>query len=199
MLLIGNVINNMNILTASWMNGRSHYLTLLFVLLTTISFSLWATEKENPANQAFKQLATDEKPGPDYVELIRKWADVTNFAQNASHVAVTKIMRDLEKDNKHQKLITPALKSDLEQFFYELFSSKQFMNELAALYSQYFTLEDMLGLVDFYNTPLGQKIVKSNADLMIKSHEIGSNLLKKNERGYMEIVDKHMKAQKSSK
>ncbi len=182
------------------MNGRYHCLILSFILLTTIYSQLWANEKEHPqSKQEIKQNAGEEKPGPDYVELIRRWADVTNFAESASHVAVNKIMHDLEKDKKYQNLITPSLKSDLEQFFYELFNSKEFINELAVLYSNYFTVEDMLGLVDFYNTPLGQKVVKSNASLMIKSQEIGSNLLKKNERSYMEIIDKHMKAQKNSK
>jgi hypothetical protein len=163
--------------------------TLMF-LLSFVSLQVRATDKQS--NQT-NQSSLTEAPSADYVQLIRQWAEITNFAKNAADVTVERITHDLEKDPKYKKLITSELTSDLRQFFYELFSSQENMVNLAKVYSQYYTLDDMLELIKFYNTPLGQKMIHSHEAIMTKSHEIGSDLLKKHEQDYMRIVAKYIK------
>lgn len=133
-----------------------------------------------------------DKPSEDYVKLVKQWAQITDFAKSASNVAVEKINKELMKEPKYQKMITPALTSDLKQFFYEQFSSDEIMTNLAALYQQYFTIEEMMALINFYNSPLGQKIVQANEAIALNSQQMASELLKKHEKEYMKIIGKYI-------
>ncbi|HRE32872.1 MAG TPA: DUF2059 domain-containing protein [Candidatus Berkiella sp.] len=133
-----------------------------------------------------------EDPGPLYTQLVTQWADATNFAKNASDAAVLKLKADMEKDPKLSKLVTPAFTADLEQFFYELFASRETITELAKLYSQYFTLDEMNELVKFYKSPLGVKLVKHNMVLTTKSQQIGANLFKRHENEYLKVLAKYL-------
>jgi hypothetical protein len=154
-----------------------------------------AAEENKAATQAAqntKPFFIGEDPGPVYTQIVSQWAQATNFAKNASDVAVAKLKSDMEKDPKLAKIISPALIADLEQFFYELFASRETTTELAKLYSQYFNLDEMNELVKFYKTPLGVKLIKSNAELTIKSQQIGSNLFKKHESQYVRVLAKYL-------
>lgn len=148
--------------------------------------------QETGAQAAPKQLsnALGEDPGLYYVQVVKQWAQATNFAEIAAQVISSKLIFDLKKDPKHQP-IPPALKDELEQFFYELFLSPQMMGDLARLYAQYFTLDELQELTQFYKTPLGQKMIQTNAELILKSQQLGANLIKKHEKKYMEIVMKY--------
>lgn len=139
-----------------------------------------------------KPFFIGEDPGPIYTQMVSQWAQATNFAKNASDVAVAKLKSDMQRDPKLAKIVTPALIADLEQFFYELFASRETTGELAKLYAQYFTLEEMNELVKFYKTPLGVKLIKTNPELTIKSQQIGANLFKKHENDYIKVLAKYM-------
>lgn len=139
-----------------------------------------------------KPFFIGEDPGPVYTQMVAQWAQATNFAKNASDIAVAKLRLDMENDPKLKKIVTPALIADLEQFFYELFASRETTSDLAKLYAQYFTLDEMNELVKFYKTPLGVKLIKSNAELTLKSQQIGSNLFKKHENQYIKVLAKYL-------
>ncbi len=144
-----------------------------------------------PADET-KPYFIGEDPGPVYTQLVAQWAQATNFAKNASDAAVAKLKSDMEKDPKLKKIISPAFTADLEQFFYELFASRETTTELAKLYSQYFSLDEMNELVKFYQSPLGVKLIKSNAELTVKSQQIGANLFKKHENEYIKVLAKYL-------
>lgn len=133
-----------------------------------------------------------EDPGPVYTQMVRQWVEVTRFAKNAAEVATGKLKLDMQRDPRLQKIVTPEFTADLEQFFYELFISPETIKQLAQLYAQYFTLDEMQELINFYKTPLGQKLIKSNSEIMIKSQQIGLNLLRRHEREYMEVLKKYL-------
>ncbi len=135
----------------------------------------------------------EEKPSKDYVVLIRQWAQASDFAKNTADITVNKIIREMKKDPKLEKYESPDLSADLKQFFYEQFSSDEMMQQLATMYQEYFSIEEMMALINFYNTPLGQKVVKSNAALAIKSQQVGGEILKKHEKDYMKIIAKYIK------
>jgi hypothetical protein len=173
--------------------SAKHQITMIIVIMifsSIVNFSIKAAEK---ATEQANPSSVVESPSADYVQLIRQWAEVTNFAKNAAEITVDKITHDLEKDPKYKKLNTRDLTSDLKQFFYELFNSQENMVNLAKVYSEYFTLNDMLELIKFYHSPLGQKMIHSHDAILVKSHEIGSELLKKHEQDYMRIVAKYIK------
>jgi hypothetical protein len=47
------------------------------------------------------------------------------------------------------------------------------MEELVVLYARYFTHEDILGMIEFYETPLGQKTVRVLPQLMQEAMAVG--------------------------
>lgn len=146
------------------------------------------------AEPPVKKVALDmgEDPGPVYTRLVKQWAETTRFAQNAAEVAVGKLELDMQSDPKLKKILTKNLIADLEQFFYELFISPETISALAKVYAQYFTLDELNELIQFYQSPLGQKLVKNNAELTLKTQQIGMNLLKEHEKGYMQIIAKYV-------
>ncbi|MBN9288175.1 MAG: hypothetical protein BGO43_03925 [Gammaproteobacteria bacterium 39-13] len=146
------------------------------------------------AKEAPKKGNTDlgEDPGPVYTQMVLQWAKVTNFAQNAAEVIVGKFKIDMAQDPKMSKLVTPAMLGDLEQFFYELFLSPETIKQLAKLYAQYFTLDDMAELIKFYQSPVGQKLIKADSELKLKTQKIGEELLKRHQKDYMKVIAKYV-------
>ncbi len=157
----------------------------LFILHTPIFASSNVTKEQTSVIQ-------ESTPSKEYVALVRQWAQITDFSHSAANFASDKITRDLMKDPKYQKLVTPALVTDLKQFFYEQFSSDQMMINLAKLYQNYFSLEEMITLINFYQAPLGQKLIQTNKELTLNSRQMAADILKKHEKAYMEIVAKHV-------
>lgn len=133
-----------------------------------------------------------EDPGPVYTQLVLKWAKTTNFAQNAAQVIVGKFKQEMQNDPKMKQVMTKEMLADLEQFFYELFLSPETIKQLAILYSQYFSLDDMSDLIKFYESPVGVKLIKADPELKLKTQQIGEILLKKHEKEYMAIVGKYL-------
>lgn len=185
---------------------RHKFISLLtFLSVFAVAMSLYAENevkkpnaevgKNSEASTAESQpdLALGEDPGPVYTQMVKQWVEITRFAKNAAEVAAGKLKLDMQNDPRLQKIVTPAFIADLEQFFYELFISPETIKQLAQLYAQYFTLDEMQELINFYKTPLGQKLIKTNSEIMLKSQRIGMNLLKKHQREYMEVVKKYIK------
>ncbi|MGE3318441.1 MAG: DUF2059 domain-containing protein [Candidatus Berkiella sp.] len=136
---------------------------------------------------------TENKPSKDYVKLVQQWADVTHFATNAASASVENILFELRKNPKNQQFVTPELISDLKQFFYEVYSSKDYIMNISKVYSQFLSIDEMIEMIKFYNTPLGKKIIEANSALTLHNREISNELLKKREQDYMKIVKKHIK------
>lgn len=137
--------------------------------------------------------AMEEGPSPLYLKVMQRWAQVTNFAENASQVAVDKFKHDLKKDPTLAPYVTSSLLLDLQQFFYELFNAQTTMIALANAYSEYYTIDELQSLIEFYETPTGKKLISTWAELSNKTQEIGDQLLKARERDYIEIIAKHIK------
>lgn len=175
---------------------RHKFISLLtFFSVLVVTMSLYAeSHTQKPAEPSKQQglSALGEDPGPVYTQMVKQWVEVTRFAKNAAEVTAGKLKLDMEHDPRLQKVVTPEFVADLEQFFYELFISPETIKQLAQLYAQYFTLDEMQELINFYKTPLGQKLIKSNSEIMLKSQQIGMNLLKKHQREYMEVVKKYI-------
>lgn len=128
-----------------------------------------------------------------YLNTMREWAKVTNFAENAADTAVGKFKIDLQSDARYQKVLTPELISDLNQFFYEIFVSEETMSELAKIYSKYFTIDEMVGLINFAKSPLGKKMTKVTPDLNILTQKLGLDLVEKHEKEFIEVLSEHIK------
>lgn len=184
------------------MQKKGSELTLIFFMIFLILIMGSATLAQAETAQGKpKSVAAEEQAGPSelYMQIVRNWAKVTHFPENAADVIAGKLKLTLEKDPKMQKVMSPEMMIDLQQFFYELFYSEDTMRGLAKIFSQYFTLEEMIDLVKFYQTPLGQKLVATDANLRIQIQELGTKLLKAHEKQYMGIVAKYLVPEEAKK
>lgn len=173
-------------------SSLTRYLILVVFLLSAAR--TWAAEDPKRQNNPQATAAVDlgEDPGPVYTQMVLQWAKVTNFAENAAEVIVGKFKIDMAKDPKMGKMVTPAMLTDLEQFFYELFLSPETIKQLAKLYAQYFTLDDMADLIKFYQSSVGQKLIKADSELKLKTQQIGEELLKRHQKDYMKVIAKYV-------
>ena len=135
----------------------------------------------------------ENDPGPVYIKVTREWLEVTEFAKNTTKTTMNKLTIELEKDARVKNSITPAFLEELNQFFIQLYSSPEISIQLAKVYIQYFTLDEMLDLINFYKTPTGQKFVKSSTEIAQKSQMISEEMFKMHQREYMEIIKKYIK------
>ncbi len=177
------------------LNQRS---TKRIMLLTLISLAsamstpaLSVEKKDNKEKINTQAPINMNEPSPLYLVVMKQWAVTTNFAADSANVIVQKLKMSMEQDPEVKKILTPAFIADLQQFIYELFISNDAITALAKVYSDYFTIDEMQDLLIFYNTPLGKKLVKAEPELVIKTQEVGINLLKKNQRAYMELIAKY--------
>jgi hypothetical protein len=178
---------------------RQGWISLILMFSLSVASSLYAEDKSTNQLKSQVEQSLGEDPGPVYTQVVLQWAKVTNFAQNAAEVIVGKFKLDMEHDPKMRQVLTPALIADLEQFFYELFLSPETIRDLARVYAQYFTLDDMQDLIKFYQSPVGQKFIKADAQLKLKTQQIGEALLKRHEKEYMLIIAKYIAPDKFPK
>lgn len=128
-----------------------------------------------------------------YLDSVKEYANVTNFAENAAEVAAGKFKVDLENDPQYASIVTEEFISDLQQFFYEIFVSDETISELAKIYSNYFSIDEMVELIRFSKSPLGEKMVKVGPALMVKTQQLGLQLVEKHEREFVQVLSEHIK------
>ncbi len=168
------------------------FLLLTLFFMHTQAFASAAKEPPQGTTQKKQTQTLGEDPGPVYTQIVLQWAKTTKFAQNAAEVIVGKFKQEMENDPKMKQVMTKEMLIDLEQFFYELFLSPETIKQLAIVYSQYFTLDDMNDLIKFYQSPVGAKLIQADPQLKLKTQQIGELLLKKHEKDYMRIVAKYL-------
>jgi len=71
------------------------------------------------------------------------------------------------------KVQHPEVPADYWQTFKKNADVHGFIEEVAPLYDKYYTLEDLKAVNAFYETPSGQKILKTMPQLMQESMKLG--------------------------
>jgi hypothetical protein len=69
-------------------------------------------------------------------------------------------VKNVADDSKRQELITVASGN-----FQKNFDQQRAMQQIAAIYDQHFTDDEIKGLLDFYSSPLGQKFAAESAKI----------------------------------
>ena len=84
--------------------------------------------------------------------------------------------------------IRPVMQQYLEKYLnYE--SVKQ---KMADVYLKYFTVNDIKELIKFYQTPIGQKFVKNQSQIMLESAEIVARQVKAHQAELQQMLIKAM-------
>lgn len=129
-----------------------------------------------------------------------KEADIRRLLQvMGAESTMTHAMSDMETSIR--PLLTSAFpageyRERLIQLFFEKFHSKIDLQEMVNLavpvYDKYLSDDDIKGLIEFYSTPLGQKMIKALPSIMTESGEKGRQWGEKIGRESMiEVLQEH--------
>lgn len=110
--------------------------------------------------------ATQPPPDPDVLRLMKlTGADKTGAM--ISSLLATRILQQLHQ--QHPDIPARAIdiaKTTLDDEFKEAFAPDgPLVRDLAAIWSRHFTHDEILGLIDFYQTPLGRKVVDATPEV----------------------------------
>ena len=109
----------------------------------------------------------------EMVTLLDGSADITRIFDTTSKNVYSLILRDNPKQNKiPEKLVKDAMHSAILPHMDEIGSNT------AKLYAQNYSVEEMQQIVDFYKKPVGQKMLKTMPDIMVKTISINMPVVK---------------------
>ena len=122
----------------------------------------------------FSSLAAQE-PAPGALKAAEKLAEVIDLKNQMS--SGFEAMLPMINNLSAQLKLAPADKSELEGIFRAWFSEDfdhgKIMTATIKLYATTFTEEELNGLVEFYNSPLGRKSLKAMPELMKEGAKLG--------------------------
>jgi hypothetical protein len=121
-----------------------HPTTLIIVLLCTI-----CTIQGKPTNSSSNNLK-------DYVKYLLNIIGVEN-----EYVRFLSFMKVYRPEDAKMKGL-----------YDELFSLDAYISDLTTVYSKYYTLDDVIKLIDFYSSPLGKKTLQINQQLNPQMEDI---------------------------
>jgi hypothetical protein len=132
--------------------------------LTLLGLSLSAPQRVNAQAPAVA-AATTGAIDPEKEKAIRRLLTMTGITKNS--------IQAMSQMIETQKRMNPNIPAE----FWDRFRKKLNENELAALsipiYDKYFTIEDINGLIAFYETPIGQKSIATMPQVMQESMAAG--------------------------
>ena len=135
------------------------------LVLTLITMLVFATESEIPAGKVYTKAEYD---------LTYKLLETTNARKQFD--SMKNGMLDLQLKSAPQ--VAPY-KQVFVKFFDKYLTFEMLKKELADIYLDLFTPDEIRELTAFYRTPLGKKLVEKNQDLTLRSAQIGQNAVLK--------------------
>ncbi len=129
------------------------------------------------AAQPGKEAPAPEKADPAKDAAIRHLMDITEVSRLGERVSNgitgqvrTVVGRTLAPDRLDKFMAT------FSQEFTSLSPSGNIVDAIVLIYSRHFALEDIQGLIQFYESPLGQKVVKNLAVVVQESQSTGMQI-----------------------
>ncbi len=133
----------------------------LFILLISMNFSLAQEKKESSLAAEFLELMNVER------------------AMTAtSKVAFAPFLKQLEAQGVPSGGIQ-EVKAAADAYFAQIAGDPDLKKEMAKIYEKAYTAAEMKELVVFYNSPLGQKMLKSMPELMQQGAKLGEKYAQK--------------------
>jgi uncharacterized protein len=153
-----------------------------------------------PAKPAPVAQTAEKKVDPSKEADIRKLLELTGAT-----TSMELTMQNMEKNIKPMlanSLPPGDYRDKLVTLFFERFHSKMDMQKLLDLavpiYDKYYSAEDIQGLIQFYQTPLGQKTVKALPSLMGELTEAGQKMGQDAGRvSMLEVLAEHPELEKA--
>ena len=108
-----------------------------------------------------QEMSSHEKAAENMLELT-----------NTKDVMAQTLETMLESQLQANPQLIPV-KGAMEAFFQKHISYESIKDELIAIYVETFTEEELYAITEFYKTPVGQKLIKEQPDLVTKGMQIG--------------------------
>jgi uncharacterized protein len=169
-------------------------ITTIVCCLFALVLSVGAQDKPMAQNRPAQASGADAKINPEKEAHIRRLLELSGAKDLASQ-----IMGEMSKNMK--PMVTNSLpageyREQLVDLFFERFKKKADTQQLIEMgvpvYDKYFSDEEIVGLIKFYETPLGQKALSTVPKLMGELQQVGGSWGQKLGRDSMtEVLDEH--------
>lgn len=135
--------------------------------------------------QSSPKPATPEEPAPQKVDpakekAIRHLMDITGTAKLGNNM--TEVVALQVKNAMSRRLPADKLDKFMNDFNQKL-STRAPANEVAdaqvPIYAQHFSIEQLQGMIQFYESPVGQEMVKALPDVLQESQKTGAEIERK--------------------
>ena len=151
---------------------------VLVVLAHSPSVRVIAQEKSSPPKSATQAPANID---PQKDARIRELMDVTG-AKNMGQQLIEAGMEQFRSSVLDSQPDNPRAKQFVDAFvvrFQKHFDADSLNERVIPIYDKYLTAEDLQGLLDYYRSPLGQRMLKVLPEVTRESQEAGFALGKK--------------------
>jgi uncharacterized protein len=163
--------------------------SLLAFFLAVISFSL----QGQPASPAAQNPASDSPPSKE--EVLRFFEVMQVRQQSEAVLASTEEqVKTMTRDMISRKAPTasPEQLAQLEGMLDTMFKEypiNSILDDMVPVYQKHLTKSDLNGLITFYSSPLGQKILREMPAMTSEAMQISYAHLQKNMESIMKKVD----------
>jgi uncharacterized protein len=133
-----------------------------------------AHKPEDTTSQKAEAGAATEKPDPAKVAAIRRLMDITQTAKlgdNIQGYITNQVRSGLSQTLKPDAL--PKFMDEFNQKFATAAPPSSVTDAMVPIYAKAFSTEDIQGLIQFYESPLGQRVVKTLPDVQQQSQAAG--------------------------
>lgn len=132
-------------------------LGLSLIFMTCFQMQLWA-QLNNPVDQV--------NPVDKQSELaVKELLELTGAKQNMNKMLVSMV--------NYYKQQLPDISTDYMDAIKNKFNYDSLIAQIVPIYIRHLTLSDLRGLIAFYKTPLGQKMIQETPKVLQESMEIG--------------------------
>lgn len=139
-----------------------------------------ASQAHPPANEPAASAPAAAKVDPDKEKAIRQLMDITGESKLGSNM--NQVVALQVRNAMSRKLPADRLDKFMTDFTQKL-STRAPANEVEdaeiPIYAQHFSLQELQGMIQFYQSPVGQQMVKTLPEVMQQSHETGAAIERK--------------------
>lgn len=136
-----------------------------------------APSQAKPQTPAQPDASTPAKVDPEKQKAILHLMQITGAAKDGDNM--TMMLSNQVKTAVSRSITGDRLQKFLDDFNSKL-SAKSPANDVTtaevAIYAQNFTLEDLQGMIQFYESPLGQRVMKALPDVLQRTQREGATI-----------------------
>jgi hypothetical protein len=142
------------------LDRRAKWLGAAMLSLTMLATAAPAFAQQAPASQPTQEIS------PDQLALARKYIDLTDkvdiFGTTVSETAAQTLNQILKLNPGMAQQATDAVTDVVKQYKGQ---RGALMDQIARIYAQNFTADELQQYVTFYSSPAGQKLATTNFDI----------------------------------